>query len=252
MIIGVIDKEPVVDGLLQTLCLVTGGDKGTRLSGSCTLFYTGSLGEGFIVSLHSVNNNSPLPIGVNSTEWLNISSHRGTQVGLLYNLLQAVNTVLGISEHVLIDSLHSFVVILKSVLYLIGGVLGVFQAPSFGVVNRALWGLVMIGFWLMVRSRSMMNWSVMNNCMMNWSCMMNGATMVDKSSRVSRGRSSMVDWFRTGVVYWFRSRVVDRGSVVNWLYWAISGGGGVTIHRFIGKHRGSGHRGKDNKLEHHL
>jgi len=135
MIIGVIDKEPVVDGLLQTLCLVTGGDKGARLSSSCTLFNTGSLGEGFIVSLHSVNNNSPLPIGVNSTEWLDISGHRGTQVGLLYNLLQAVNTVLGISEHVLIDSLHSFVVILKSVLDLIGGVLGVFKAPSFGVVN---------------------------------------------------------------------------------------------------------------------
>jgi hypothetical protein len=75
LIIGVIDKEPVVDGLLETLGLVTGRHKGARLSSSCTLLNTSSLGKGLIVSLHSVNNNSPLAVSVDSTKRLNVSGH---------------------------------------------------------------------------------------------------------------------------------------------------------------------------------
>jgi len=75
LIIGIIDKEPVVDGLLKTLCLVTCGHKGARLSSSGALLNTSSLGQGLIVSLHSVHNNSPLAIGVDGTKRLNVSSH---------------------------------------------------------------------------------------------------------------------------------------------------------------------------------
>lgn len=75
MIIGIVDKESVVDGLLKALSFITGRHKGTRFSSSGALFNTGSLCEGFIMSLHSVNNNSPLSISINSTQRLNISSH---------------------------------------------------------------------------------------------------------------------------------------------------------------------------------
>ena len=130
-------------------------------------------------------------------------------------------------------------------LYLIGGVLSVFEAPSFGVVNGALWGLVMIGLRLMVSSRSMVNWSMVNHSMMYWSSMVNWATMVDKSSRVG-GRSSMVDGF-SSMVDWFRARVVYRGGVIHRLCRTICWGRGITINGGIGMHRGSGHGGEDLK-----
>ena len=75
MIIGIIDEEPVVDGFLEALGLVTGWHKGARLSSSGALLNTSSLGEGLIVSLHSVHNNSPLAIGIDSTQRLDVSSH---------------------------------------------------------------------------------------------------------------------------------------------------------------------------------
>ena len=75
MIIGVIDKEPVVDGLLETLGLITGRHKRARLSSSGTLLNTSSLGKGLIVSLHTVNNNSPLAVSVDNTKRLIVSCH---------------------------------------------------------------------------------------------------------------------------------------------------------------------------------
>jgi len=75
----------------------------------------------------------------------------------LDNLLQTINTVLSISEHILINSLDTFVVILKSMLYLIGWVFSIFKTPCFGVINGALWWFVMIRLWLMISCWSMMN-----------------------------------------------------------------------------------------------
>ena len=75
LIIGIIDKEPVVDGLLETLGLITGWHKRARLSSSCALLNTSSLGQGLVMSLHSVNNNSPLAVSVDSTKRLNVSGH---------------------------------------------------------------------------------------------------------------------------------------------------------------------------------
>ena len=75
LVIGIIDKEPVVDGLLKAFCLVTGGHKGARLSSSGALLNTSSLGKGLIVSLHSIHNNSPLAVRVDGMKRLNVSSH---------------------------------------------------------------------------------------------------------------------------------------------------------------------------------
>jgi len=75
LIVSIIDKEPVVDGLLKALSLVTGRHQGTSLSSSGALFNTSSLGKSLVVSLYSVNNNSPLAISVDSTQGLDVSSH---------------------------------------------------------------------------------------------------------------------------------------------------------------------------------
>jgi len=44
LIIRIVDKESVVDGLLQTLCFITSRYKWTSISSSSTLFNTSSLG----------------------------------------------------------------------------------------------------------------------------------------------------------------------------------------------------------------
>jgi len=119
-------------------------------------------------------------------------------------------------------------------LYLVCGILFIFKTPSFGVINGALWGFIVIRFWLMVGSRGVMHWGMVNNCMVNWSSMVNWATMVDKGSRVM-GRSSMIDRLRAGVI--------DRGGVIYRLDRSVGWGRGVAIYGgIIGMHGGSGHR----------
>jgi len=162
----------------------------------------------------------------------------------LDNLLQTVNTVLSISEHILVNSLDTLVVILKSMLNLISWVFSIFKTPCFRVINGALWWFVMIRLWLMISCWSMMNRSVVNNSMMNWSSMVNWSPMVDKSSRVM-DRGCMVHRFRLMIrcrlVVRFLGRVIDRGSVVNRLNRAICWGGGVTIYWGIGVDCGHSH-----------
>jgi len=74
LIIGVIDKEPVVDGFLETLCFIASWHKWTGFSGSCALLNASSLGQSLIMSFNTIDNDSPLSISVNSTEGLNVSS----------------------------------------------------------------------------------------------------------------------------------------------------------------------------------
>ena len=102
----------------------------------------------------------------------------------------------------------------------------------------------MIRLRLMVSSWGMVYRGMVNHSMMYWSSMVNWATMVDKSSRVVGNRSSMVDRL-SSLVDRFRARVVHRGGVIHRLCRTIGWGWGITIHRGIGMHGGSGHRGKD-------
>jgi len=161
----------------------------------------------------------------------------------LDNLLQTVNTVLSISEHILVNSLDTLVVILKSMLNLISWVFSIFKTPCFRVINGALWWFVMIRFWLMISCRSMMNRGMVYG-VVNRGSMMHWSPMVDKSSRVM-DRGCMVHRFRLMIrcrlVVRFWGRVIDRGSVVNRLNRAISWGGGVTIYWGIGVDCGHSH-----------
>ena len=93
-------------------------------------------------------------------------------------------------------------------------------------------------FWLMISSWSMVNW-----CMVCY-CMVNRSRMVDKCCWVVN-RSSMVNRFRLVIRFWLIIGfwliirfwlmiglwlMVGRGCVVDRFNWAISWGGGVTIH----------------------
>ena len=246
LIIGVVDQESVVDVLLETLGLVARWDQGAGLSSSGALLNPGGLGEGLVVGLDSVDDDSQLAVG-NDGYPGHVGSDGGAEVGLLDDLLQSVHAVVSVGQHVLIDGLDSLVVILKSSLNLIGGVLRVLDTPGLGVANGALglmvwlggvvrlrlmigsgvvdrfmiWGGVMDGDWLMVGS-----WcggvggcvdSVVDRDLMD--------SVVDRHLMVGGG-GSMDHW--GGAIHSLRG--VDGGGVVDWLHWAIdSGGGGVAI-----------------------
>jgi hypothetical protein len=75
LVIGVEGEEPVVDALLQTLGLVAFSNQGAGLSSCGAFLNSGSLGQGLIVGLDSVDNNSPLSVSVDSTEGLDVSSY---------------------------------------------------------------------------------------------------------------------------------------------------------------------------------
>ena len=171
LVIWVVDQEPVVDVLLETLGLVAWGDQGAGLSGSGALLDTGSLGQGLVVGLHSVDDDSPFPGGVDGSPGLDVGGDWGAEVSLLHNLLQSLHAVLSVGQDILVDSLDSLVVVLQSVLDLIGGIFRILQAPGLGVSDAALGRLVVVGLGvvgglgLMVRSwgvdrvDSVVNWN---------------------------------------------------------------------------------------------
>jgi len=73
LIIGVVDKEAVVDGLLQTLGLVAVRHQRTCIGGSETLFDTCSLSESLIMDIDIVYNDTPLSLGVLGTKGPDVS-----------------------------------------------------------------------------------------------------------------------------------------------------------------------------------
>ena len=95
----------------------------------------------------------------------------------MHDLLQPVNAVLGVGQHILVDCLDALVVVLQGMLNLVGGVLGVLQTPGLGVVNGTDRGLVGIMVW---------GWGRMvGSCMSN-----NGSSMDDWMSHSVVDRSS--------------------------------------------------------------
>jgi len=154
-VIGVIDQEPVVDALLETLGLIAGRHERASLPSGGALLNPGCLGEGLVVGLHSIHHHPPLAVSVDCPQRHDVGCDRGAEVGLLHNLLQSVHAVLSVGQHVLVHGLDSFIVVLEGMFYLIGGVLSVLKAPGLGVVNRTCWGLIVglrlvVGGWLMV------------------------------------------------------------------------------------------------------
>jgi len=230
LVIGVVDQEPVVDVLLETLGLVTRRDEGTGLSGGGALLNTGSLGQGLVVGLHAVDDDSPFPGGVDGSPGLDVGGDGGTEVGLLHNLLQSLHAVLGVGQDVLVDGLNSLVMVLESVLDLVGGIFRVLQAPSLGVSNAALGWFVVVGLgvgvglglvvrggsvdrvvdWLVVRSlwvgliRSGMNSVVDGDLVVDWGG-------VDYGGDIA-GNLRGVDW--GGVVHGLHGPIGRRGGRV--------------------------------------
>jgi len=182
------------------------------------------------MGLYSIDNHSPLAISVDSPQWLDVGGFRWTEVSLLHNLLQSVHTVLGVCFHILVDSLYSFIVVLKSVLNLIGRVLLVLQAPGLGVVYGASGGLI-FRLRFMVWSRLMVGRGWL---MINW-----GRFVVNWSRLVVNWSGLVIGWGSRGMVGNWCS-MVNKGSyrllMVNRSCWgrAIWGrGNGVAIYRGV-------------------
>ena len=99
----------------------------------------------------------------------------------MHDLLQPVHAVLSVGQHVLVDCLDALVVVLQGMFNLVGGVLGILQAPGLGVVNGAGRRLV-----LMVWGRGRVVRSCVSHCMVDWSSVDNGMShcMVDGSNMV--------------------------------------------------------------------
>jgi len=138
VIIGVVDEEPVVDGLLQTLGLVAFRHKWAAGSSSGALLNAGGLGQGLVMGLDLVHNDPPLAVDVDSPLGLDVGGLRGAQVGLLDDLLQAGDRVVGVGEHILVHLLDRVIVVLDSLLDLVGGILLILKAPGLGVALGAL------------------------------------------------------------------------------------------------------------------
>jgi len=164
LIIGIIDYEAVVDGLLQALCLITLRHKRAGITRSQTLLNAGSLGESFIVSFNVVDDNSPFALGVDSAQRPDVGSLRGTEVCLFLQGSRPLNGQLSVEvSYISIEALELLEMMFNGSLDLISWVLFIFKAPGLGVVDRAsrrisvMWVSRFVGSRLLV----MVGWSVM-------------------------------------------------------------------------------------------
>ena len=241
LVIGVIDQEPVVDVLLETLCLVTRGHQGAAVSGGGALLDSGGLTQGLVVGLDSVDDDPPLAVGVDGAQGLDVGGDGGAEVSLLDNLLQPVHAVLGVGEHVLVNGLDTLVVVLEGVLNLVGGVLGVLETPGLGVIDGALGGSV--GLSVVSGLGVIGGGSVVGSGLMVGSGLVIGGGVIGSRSRVV-GRGGVVDhglMVRGGLDIGGGGGVMDHGGfihglggvhgggVVHGLHGAVGGGGGVAV-----------------------
>jgi hypothetical protein len=102
LVISVIDQEAVVDGLLEALGLIAFRDERARSTGSRAVLNASSLAEGLIVGLDIVHDNSPLAKNIDCATGLDVLDVGWAEVGLLNNILQAVNGVLSVGEDILV------------------------------------------------------------------------------------------------------------------------------------------------------
>lgn len=96
LIIGVVDEEAVIDGLLQALGLVTHRNFGAILSCGETILHAGALSESFVVKFNFIHNNAPLPFGVLSAERPDIGCFRGAQVSFFIESFGSFNGKLSV------------------------------------------------------------------------------------------------------------------------------------------------------------
>jgi len=126
MIVGIIDQKSVIDGFLQALGFVALWYKGTGDSSCGTFFNTGGLSQSFVMSLDVVNNNSPFSVGIDGSQWLDVSGFRWAQVGFFNNFLQSIDRVIGVSQNIFVHLLNRVVVVFDGLLDFVGGVFRIF------------------------------------------------------------------------------------------------------------------------------
>ena len=142
LIIWIVDQETVVDRLLDALGLVAFGNKRALSSRACASLNPGGLGKGFVMGLDVVDDNPPVTVNVDGSEGLDVCGVGGAEVGLLDDLVQTVDAVVGVGKDVLVHLLDGIVVVFKGLLDLVGGVLLVLKTPWPGVTEGTSRGAV--------------------------------------------------------------------------------------------------------------
>lgn len=202
----------MVDALLQTLGLVAFRHKGTGRSRGSAFLNTGSLTQGLVMGLDAINNDSPLAMDVDSSQGLDVLGVGGAQIGLLNDVLQSVDGVLSVGQHVLVQLLNGVVVVFNGLLDLVGGVFRVFQAVLVGLVGQeggALGGTVVVRggvVWLV--GSGMVGSGVMRGSVV-WGSVVGSGSV--SGGGVAVGRGMTVDGGVGGI---WRSGSVSGGGVV--------------------------------------
>ena len=102
VVLWVVDEELVVGVLLDALGLVAVGDEWAGLVDGGALFNAGCLGECLILGLDIVDNDSPLAICVDGSQWDIITDFRGTEIDLVVEFLQVLHRVVCVSNHIFV------------------------------------------------------------------------------------------------------------------------------------------------------
>lgn len=140
LIIGVVDEEAVIDGLLQALGLVAIRHQRACVARGQTLFDACSLSKSLIMDIDIVYNHTPFALCVLGTKGPHVSGLRWAQVSFLLQGVWSLDRQLGVKiNYVSIKGEDLFVVVFGRVFDLVGGILGVFEAPRLGCVGGACW-----------------------------------------------------------------------------------------------------------------
>lgn len=133
----------MVDELLQALGLVTLRNERALMSRSGTLLDSSRLTQSLVMSLHLIDHDPPLSIGIHSTQRHHITRARRTQIGLVVNVLDPIHRVIRVGNHILVQRSHRRIMILNGMLDLTGGIFVVGEAPGFGrVLGASGWSIV--------------------------------------------------------------------------------------------------------------
>ena len=130
LVVGVVDEEAVVDGLLQTLGLVAVWHQRAGLAGGEALLQAGGLRQGLVVHFDAVDDDAPLALRVDGAQRPHVGGLRWAEVGLVVVVAGQVHGQLCVEvSHVRVQGEQLFCVTLGGRLDLVGRVVLVLEAP---------------------------------------------------------------------------------------------------------------------------
>ena len=212
---------PVMNVFLQALCVVAARYQRTGLPRRSANLHPGCLGQTLVVSLHVIDNHSPLAGGVDGSEWCDVGGGTGAQICLLIQLHQSVHAVVSVGEYVLVEGRYPGVVVFNGIGDIVCRVISILKAPSEAGVEAA--GRRSLVLW---------DWRGRAGIGVDW-----GGRGVAVSGVVTKGSvrtvvsvvSVVVRRGTVAVVSWagcYRSSIF-RGHHVNWGWrWLVTGGRG--------------------------